>query len=75
MHSKHSLSFTLSLALRVDLWVILRPAALSSEVAWGSSVVCVSCTRKALEPFEPYSHSATAQEETRGSNGGSRVQG
>ncbi|MDP6064967.1 MAG: hypothetical protein QGI49_09275 [SAR202 cluster bacterium] len=39
----------------------LRPAAQSSEVAWGSSAMRVSCTRKALEPFEPYSHSATAQ--------------
>lgn len=25
------------------------------------NAMCVSCTRKALEPFEPYSHSATVQ--------------
>ena len=41
MYSKHPLPFALSLASRVDLWVILRPAAQSSEVAWGSAVMCV----------------------------------
>ena len=51
--------------------------ATSSTIARGSlgqlCHVCVSCTRKALEPFEPYSHSATVQARFKGSNGGSRV--
>jgi hypothetical protein len=35
--------------------------------------VCVSCTWKPFEPFEPYLHSATAQAQIGGSNEGSRV--
>jgi len=34
--------------------------------------VCVSCTWKPFEPFEPYLHSATAQAQIGGSNEGSR---